>query len=282
MKAEVSTCRKTITCWLGVLAAAPSLLTGCASTEPSSQPSPEPTRIQAVGTAFLERAGQLTDPTPLHNATFVEAVGNGFPADSAETSAQKKLTALKAARYGALAKLAEELQGLELTRNARVQDMVFSGEEVTATLSGSILGASTVAEDYDAQSELASVRLRIAVDPDGHIIPQRATRISPTSLPQRKAAAEAAARINALAALGEQMGEVYVMQDIQVKDLQFDRQEAQLSMDGLLVGVQVSAPRWISNTQCEVTAWCEITPETATELEHSSKEVRRTETSLDP
>jgi hypothetical protein len=256
------------------------LLTGCASHHLNQfvpEPAPETLRFEATGTAFLEEAGSLSNPVPLHNATFVESTASGFPADNATTAIQKELTALKAARYGAMAKLAEELDGLQVTRNARVQDMVFSGEEVAVTLSGIIQGASTVSEIYHPESEHAEVCLRIALDPNGDIIQQRATRIAPASIHQRKAEAETAARINATAALREQVGKTYVMQNVQVKDLQFASQDARLDVGGLLKNVQFSAPQWIGETQCEITAILEISPEEMASLEVKTSEVSKKE-----
>ncbi len=251
---------------LTLLASTLPLLTGCSTPqtnilETSIPPTPsrEPLRFEATGTAFLQEAGQLSQFTSLGGAEFIEASGRGFSAPNATSSSQKKLTALKAARYGALAGLAEELKGLEVTRVARVQDLVFSGEEVSVTISGIIQGASAVKEHYDPESGLAEVRLRIALDKDGNSLQQRAMRSAPASSNKRKAEAEAAARINAAAALREQVGQIFVMQNIQVKNLKFDNQQAQLDVKGLLEGVRFSTPRWHKD-QCEVTAVLEIDP----------------------
>ena len=277
MKNNFTIWRTHAVCPRAVMASA-LLLTGCATTnnvdlteppapEPITEPEPNPIRYEATGTAFLEEAGQLSHITPLNGASFIEAAGMGFPAENASTGFQEELTALRAARYGALAEMAEILEGLQVTRSARVQDMVFSGEEVTVTLSSIIQGATTVKEDYDPELERAEVRLRIALDHEGNVIQQRATRIAPMSLYKRKAEAEAAARINAAAALREQVGKSYVMQHIEVEDLQFEGQQTQLDLEGLLENVEFSQPRWVGETQCEVTATLEIIPMKKTECE---------------
>ncbi len=233
------------------------LSTGCASNRMSQK---EPFRFRATGSAFLEEAGQLSKMAPLNGASFVEATGRGFPASNTTGNFQKKLTALKAARYGALAGLVEEINGMEVTRRASVQNMVFSGDEVSVTISGVIQGATPVKESYDSETGLAEICLRVALDNDGNLIQKHATRIAPDSIYKRKAEAEAAARITATAALREQVGRVYVMQNVKVKDLKFESQQAQLYVEGLLKNVHFSEVRWIEGHQCEVTATIEINP----------------------
>lgn len=223
--------------------------------------------FEAEGIAFLADAGQSSRVMPSSGASFVEAEGLGFPAPNASNPLQKKLTAQEAARYRALAKLTEEIGGLHVTRSARVQDMAFAGEEISVSLSGQLQGVVEVRADYDESTEIAKVTLRVALDEEGKMAPHRGMRLAPHSIYLRKTQAEAAAKIRALASLREQIGQVYVTQSVQVKNLMFEYQEAQLYMEGILEQVSFSRPRWISESQCEVTATVDISREDLKEMQ---------------
>jgi len=225
------------------------LLFGCAST-----PVDKLIRFEATGVSFLQEAGQKSQAAGSPWDSVIEAAGRGLPAPNAVNDAQKQLTAQEAARYRALAKLAEELEGLKVTRVARVTDMAFAGEEVNANLSVDLKGITEVASTYDAEAEIAEVTLRVVLGSDGKTIPQRISRLAPASIYERKAQAEEAARIRAMASLREQIGRVYVSQSVEVEDLMLARQEARLHVEGLLEGVEFSDVRWTGNKQCEVTA----------------------------
>ena len=217
---------------------------------PSSQ-LPEPSKklhFQAVGIAFLESENE----TPNSAEAFVQAEGVGLPAEGTGGGVQKRITALEAARYRALANLAEKLQGLEVTRDAKVVDLAFAGEEVQVNLRGELKGISEVSRSYDEETGVATVVLGVAQDGS------RATPLKPLSLGQRKSRAEAAARIHAAALLREQFGKFFVEQDVCVENLVLKHQEARVYVQGLLKGARYSTPRWPSAEKCEVTASLEV------------------------
>ncbi len=215
-----------------------------------------PLRFEAIGIAFLEVPEQATENQAAQSGKFIEAQGFGLPSPSAENDAQKRLTAMEAAQYRALANLAEKVLGQEVVREARVVDMAYAGEEVRVNLSGKLKGVSEVVRSYDAETEIATVSLKVAVEPEEDS--RRMTHEQSLSIDQRKARAVAAARIHATALLREQIGQVYVEQDIRVENLEMAHQEARIYVKGLLDGIIFSDARWPSETQCEVTATLEV------------------------
>lgn len=241
---------------------------GCTTTAVQS-PGPEQNTsvitIEAKGTAFLEEAGQLSKISIPKWDKFLEAEGIGFPALDATNPVQKKMTALSAAKYRALAKMVESLRGMEVERTSKVDNMVFSSEEVTITLSGLVKGATTVSETYDEASETATVLIRVAMDSNGNLIPQYANSLAPISIYKRKAEAEEAARISASAALREKIGEAYLSKRVVVEDLQLKHQETQMIVDGLVQGARYSEAKWINSIMCVVTASANLKIENPTD-----------------
>lgn len=254
-----------------------SYVAGCSTPEPPPTPAPvtEPAEMQpapketeaaktnhfeAIGIGFLEEPDRSPEKQNLQTKEFIEAQGFGFPSPNAVSSIQKQLTATEAAQYRALAKLVEKQKGLEVIREARAVDMAFAEEEVSVTLSGSLMGVSEVSRNYDAETEMATVTMRMALEPEEK--PRK-----PLSLEHRKVQAETAARIHATALLRGQIGQSFVEQDIRIKNLTLDHQEARILVEGYLEGIQFSDIRWISETICEVTATLEISEEKMGEQE---------------
>ena len=252
---------------------------GCATTQPPA-PTPasspviieHPLHFEATGSAFLEEEGAISIAhNPLHDS-FIEATGCGLAAPDATTAVLKKFTALEAARYRALAGLMEKMNGIQVTRNAAVENMTFAGEQIITSLSGTLSGYSVIKETYDIETDSGEVTLQITMDKNGTIVPQRATRVAPTSLFKRKEQAETAARINATASLREQLGQIHVMQDIQVENLELSRQQARLQSDGWIEKVEFSDARWLEGNLCEITATLDITQEQLNQFINTTKE----------
>jgi hypothetical protein len=89
--------------------------------------------------------------------------------------------------------------------------------------------------------------------------------ITPLSYEARKTQAARAAEMDAAAKLTEQLGEVYVAQDIRVENLMLSHQSAQMIVQGILVGgIQYEKPKWLSARHCVVEATLEVS---ATDLE---------------
>ena len=78
------------------------------------------------------------------------------------------------------------------------------------------------------------------------------------TIEQRKARAEAAARIHATALLREKIGKAYIEQEIRIEGMEMSHQEARIHVEGMLEGVRFSEIRWTSESICEVTATLEV------------------------
>ena len=233
----------------------PEVPTETASTAPApeaSAPSPESEtnkliHLEALGVSFLE---SVQSPPPIKS---IEAKGFGLPSSNAGNTAQKQLTAMEAARYRALANLVEKRDGLEVLREAHTVDMAFAGEEIHVRINGTLKGVSEVAQDYDAESEMATVTLKMLLEPEPDAMHKKTL-----TLEQRKARAITAARIQATASLREQIGQIYVEQDVLVEELILAHQQARVYVQGLLEGVSFSEALWLGESRCEVVASLEV------------------------
>ena len=216
--------------------------------------------VRAKGVAFVEEASRDVGIPALNWDTVVEATGQGLPASEATTPALKKLTAQEAAKYVALAQLVAKIEGTHITQESKVRDMKFAGQDVVAQLSGNLVGVKVVSESYDEENEVAEATVRVGLDSKGNIVPDRLLPVTPLSIAARKARAEEAAKLDALAKVREKVGEVYVGQEVRVKNLMLSHQRAWLVVEGMLDGVEFSRPRWVSGRQVEVEATLTVAP----------------------
>jgi len=208
--------------------------------------------LRATGIAFIEEPQPETGVPAANWDTTVEATGQGMPAAGATTPALKELTAREAAKYVALAQLVEKLKGTRIKQESKVHDMMFAGQEIEAHLEGDLTGAREVKSAYDPAMGIAEVTLMVGLDSKGNVVPERLLPIAPLSVGARRARAAAAAQTDALARLREQLGEVYVWQEVKVKDLQLSHREAGSLVDGILGGVKFEEPVWVSDKECRV------------------------------
>ncbi len=235
-------------------------VSGCA-TSPRRQ-AHQPITIEGKGVAFLEDATlAMTASSPSTWDVIIEATGKGLPAPHAPTDIQKKFTALEAAKYRAIAELAEKVRGMRVTRTGEVRDMAFAGEKIAIEMSGQIEGVHIVRQTYDEATGLAEVTVRVGMDNNGNLVSQGASRLTPLSLPERMARAEEAARMRAAAAVREQIGEIRVEETIEVRNLIMVQHHARQHVEGILENVRFSKPEWVSRNQCEVVARVELSSE---------------------
>ncbi len=169
--------------------------------------------------------------------------------------------ALEGARYRAMAKLVENLRGMDVAKTTTVKDLVFASEEVEVNILGQLEGVQLVKAEYDEKTGIAEVTVRVGLDSRGGIVPSRMLPIMPLSLAARRARAESAACVDAVASLRGQIGEVHVGQVVKVKNLVLEHQEAWLLVEGILEGVKFSEPHWPSNEQCVIGATVTMTPD---------------------
>ncbi|MDA0991796.1 MAG: hypothetical protein O3A51_13730 [Verrucomicrobia bacterium] len=214
----------------------------------------------ATGVAFLEERQLPSEASPLSSGMMIEATGRGLPASSAETPIQKKLTAQEAAKYRAIAGLLEKIAGLNISREGLVRDMAFISEEVSVDISGELGGIRVVNADYDEDSEIAEITVRVSVDNDGKVVPEIGRAGRNLSLAERMARAEEAARISAIAALREAIGSVHITQETTVMNLVLNTQVAEMTVEGWLQGAELSQPHWSSRKKCIVEGTVTLSP----------------------
>jgi hypothetical protein len=186
--------------------------------------------------------------------SVVEAHGQGLPAPNAATPTMKRLTALEAAKHVAMARLTEKLHGTEVVQRAQVRDLRFAGQEIRAEVSGQLRGVRIVESEYDPGKEIAEVTVMVGLDVQGNVVPDRLLPLSPLSVAARRVRAEAAARLDAMARLRQQLGGVRVAQEIRVRNLMLSHQSARLTVEGILEGVEFAQSQWPTEEQCEVEA----------------------------
>lgn len=101
----------------------------------------------------------------------VEGQGVGLPAADAKTPDQQRMTACRAAYYGALADLAGKVYGTKLAQESKVVNMQFAGETVQAGVSGLLEGVEVVSNDYDPERGMAMAVVRVGLDREGRVVP---------------------------------------------------------------------------------------------------------------
>ena len=251
-----------------VAAAIASLCLGCASSV--AQTSEEPGVFHATGVAFLEPRSETAGPSDVEWDMMVEAVGHGLPAAGATTPAQKAWTALEAAKQSAMAALVEKLKGAHVRAEARVKNLMFAGQEITVETAGDLEGARTTRSRYDEAAGVAEVEMTVALDAAGNVLPERLASTAPPSLRARRARAEVAATADAMAKLREQVGEVWIEQEVMVKDLLFRRQRAQQVVQGMVEGAEFARPVW-DGARCTVEARLRLKPEDLERLQAAAR-----------
>ncbi|MFO7957953.1 MAG: hypothetical protein R6X33_12740 [Candidatus Brocadiia bacterium] len=230
---------------------------GCASVDRSER---DGHVLEATGVAILESVDARRDPSRFWH-TYLEATGEGMAAAGASTEFQQKTTALQAARSRALARLVEDLEGTEIAREAKVLNMQFAGESVSSRTRGELRGVQVITEEYNPETRVAQVTVRVGLDERGKVVPAEAVAVAPGSMDARRARAERAARVDALSRLREQIGEVRVGRSVRVRNLMLSHHEAWLSVEGIMRNVEFSEPRWRGDARCEVVASVKVPPE---------------------
>lgn len=230
----------------GILGFFPFFLCGCqpSQSQLSQIKEPEMYTFRAEGNAVLEKADGSFGAKGRDYANVMEVTGRGIPANDAASESEKRFTAIEAAKYRALAKLAEKLEGVNVSLRAEVRDMVFSSEEIEAHIEAHLKGVSLVRSEYNADTGVAEATIRLALDSEGELVQERDISLVSRSKAARRIRAESAARINALGKLLEQIGDVWVGKTIKVRDMMFSSQKAWLKVQGMLEGVEYSEPRW--------------------------------------
>lgn len=102
--------------------------------------------------------------------------GEGLPKKDAATPGEKELTAKRAATVVAQRNMAEVLNGVIISGQTTVKDLVLESDQIRSTVEGMIKGAQVVYEAYDAYKSIAVVYLAIKIDGvdglNGQLLPQ--------------------------------------------------------------------------------------------------------------
>lgn len=196
---------------------------------------------------------------------MVRAGGIGFPAPDAADDDQRRMTALEAATAVAMARLAGELEGVKVTRESRVHNLQFAGEDIVVESAAVLSGVRILESKYDAEKGEARVMLAAGL---GRTVGRSSTDGAPPALHEAglRAQAEQAARMDALAKLREQVGGVRLRQEVTVRNLALDMVEARAVVEGTLHGVEFSEPEWPDDVRCTVRAEVRLTPDQLAEL----------------
>ena len=229
--------------------------------------------LRARGEAVVEAEEAVGQAPAAEWESIVQATGQGFASPTAPTDELKRLTALEAARHVALAALVEQIEGAEVTQRSMVRNMTFMAQELQSEVAGRLAGARVVRSDYDAATGKAEVQLMVGLDAEGKVVPAPATvglAGVPPSEASRRLRAEAAARIDALAKLRGQLGEVRVGQQVRVRNLRLAHQEAWSTVEGILEGVQFGEPEWPTDRRCVVEASLTVPAADLERLRHAA------------
>ena len=109
---------------------------------------------------------QMT-PTPGAGNPFatnaLTASAQGTPRPDVTHAGTRKIQALRAAQVRAYAALLEVMQGVHISGQTTVRDVMFENEVLTARLEGMVRGAQTTRQEYDPITEVATVHVQVPV-----------------------------------------------------------------------------------------------------------------------
>jgi hypothetical protein len=243
------------------------MLVGCASTKSHRHEKkhkhraavvapvvPKVQTIEGVGVGFIEPEVDMNEMD--QKEALVKAEGIGFPSATAKTNFQKRITALEAAKYRALVALLEKENGVNVSKDVKVVDLVFSGENIHVSTKGTLSGVSVVSEAYDASTEVATVEMGLLQEKEVDPI---VAELKKDCKDLKRQKAIVAAKAQAIGNLKAKLGKTYAQQKITVKNMELSNQVSKTYIEGALKDVQFSQPRWLNSTMCEITARVEVT-----------------------
>ena len=117
-----------------------------------------------VGPLFARAAS----PDPFVQ-NVLTAIGHGTPRPDVTGPGTRKVMALRAAELRAYARLLEITQGVYITTETTVNDVMFGNETVTAKVQGWVKGAQTIKQEYDPATQIARVHLRLPLKGSGSL-----------------------------------------------------------------------------------------------------------------
>ena len=125
-----------------------STLSACSTSFPSwSQATNSKPLADQEKSAEIYQIQKAVEKLPLKVVKVPTLTGIGFAAVSVQpgkTTNQKRILAIKAARLDALAKLTEQIHGIQLSGSTKIAEAVIQNDTLRADIQGIILGARTV------------------------------------------------------------------------------------------------------------------------------------------
>ncbi|BCB96047.1 hypothetical protein JZK55_09690 [Dissulfurispira thermophila] len=104
-----------------------------------------------------------TSPEQAFMNDYILVMAEGLPSPMAKSSAQKRLTAERAATALAYRQLAEILEGVAVVGDTLVKDAELQYDVVRTAVAGFVKGAQVIYKDYNKQEEVAIVMVKIGM-----------------------------------------------------------------------------------------------------------------------
>ena len=101
-------------------------------------------------------------PDWVRNTT--KATGSGVKPTDAESEAQGRLMALRAAKVDAMRNIGEQINGLRIDSTTTVRDFVATDDRIRTELNTYLTGVKTVSENYDPATGEATVEIEAPLD----------------------------------------------------------------------------------------------------------------------
>ena len=124
--------------------------------------------LTVVPLLFAQMTPMPGDTNPFATNALVVS-GQGTPRPDVTHPGTRKIMALRAAQVRAYAQLLEATQGVHISGQTTVNDVMFGNETLTARVEGLVRGARTVRQEYDPMTQIATVHVQLPVKGSGSV-----------------------------------------------------------------------------------------------------------------
>ncbi len=157
-------------CKLTATAALALVMTGCAQYSPycdpcqaQTYPYAQPAPLSAHQPSVLRSTPQATYVTPADDILVINVTGYGAPKSTFENLAQRRLMALRASELDAYRKIAEQVSGLHIVGDTRMNDYIADRDRLRAYLNSFVQGAAITNQEFEADGmAVTSMSLKIS------------------------------------------------------------------------------------------------------------------------
>ncbi|GAA0791552.1 LPP20 family lipoprotein [Marinobacterium sediminicola] len=128
------------------------IITGCAQYSPYCDPcEPRARTYVQVQQPPAQPAPQASYASPKVDDTLViKVTGYGAPKSTFESLAQRRLMALRASELDAYRKIAEQVSGLHIVGDTRMDDFIADRDRLRAYLNSFVQGAAIINQEFEA------------------------------------------------------------------------------------------------------------------------------------